>query len=219
MLAAQPRGRSQAGSLNDRKNGPSEWRHDKSNYPRKSDRRGCKNPSLRIVDASALARYRRENPEFDQFVKRAVVGNTARGQKIRYSRVRTAAVRDNNNDYYKIRAMIPEQNPHRDDIVARIFEDLLIGSLKRDEVSARVKDYIAELNKLYPTKYPKFGNSQLLSLDEVMFDDGSTTRGDTVSRGLWDRRTQAPPREDGFLSATESAPEPDRCRNEGDGHP
>ena len=49
-----------------------------------------------------------------------------------------------------------------------------------------VKVYIAELNKLYPTQYRKFGDSLLVSLDEVLFEDGSTTRGDTVSRGLWD---------------------------------
>jgi hypothetical protein len=82
--------------------------------------------------------------------------------------------------------MIPEQNPHRDDIVARIFEDLLGGTLKRDEVHARVKSYIAEMNNLYPTKYRKFGDSLLVSLDEVLFDDGSTTRGDAVTRGFWD---------------------------------
>jgi hypothetical protein len=94
-------------------------------------------------------------------------------------------VRDNNNDYYNIRGMIPERNPHRDDIVARIFEDLLGGSLGREDVPGRVKVYIAELNKLYPTQYRKFGDSLLVSLDEVLFEDGSTTRGDTVSRGLW----------------------------------
>jgi hypothetical protein len=147
---------------------------------------GAKNPTLRIVDASALARYRRENPEFDQFVKRAVVRNNARGQKIRYSRARTATVRDNNNDYHAIRSLIPQCNPHRDDIVARIFEDLLSGTFKRDEVRARVGVYVAELNRLYPTKYAKFGGARLLSLDEVLFEDGSTTRGDTVWRGLWD---------------------------------
>jgi hypothetical protein len=58
--------------------------------------------------------------------------------------------------------LIPESNPNRDDIVARIFEDLLGGTLKRTEVPARVKVYIAELNKLYPTKYAKFGNSLLI---------------------------------------------------------
>jgi hypothetical protein len=29
-------------------------------------------------------------------------------------------------------------------------------------------------------------DSRLVSLDEAMFEDGSSTRGDTVSRGLWD---------------------------------
>ena len=82
--------------------------------------------------------------------------------------------------------MIPASNPHRDDIVARIFEDLLGGSLERKDVPDRVKVYIAELNKMYPTQYRKFGDGLLVSLDEVMFEDGSTTRGDNVSRGLWD---------------------------------
>jgi hypothetical protein len=44
---------------------------------------------------------------------------------------------------------------------------------------------IADHNKRFPTKYAKFGNSPLVSLDEVLFEDGTTTRGDTVSRGLW----------------------------------
>jgi hypothetical protein len=147
---------------------------------------GAKNRSLRIADASALARYRRENPDFDRFVVDAVRGNSSRGQRIRYSRVHTAQVRDSNNEYYKIRALIPEKNPHRDDIVARIFEDLLGGALRREDLPARIKVYISEFNRLFPTKYAKFGDNLLVSLDEVLFDDGSTTRGDTVTRGLWD---------------------------------
>jgi hypothetical protein len=147
---------------------------------------GAVNPSLRIVDAAALARYRRENPDFHRYVIEATKGNQSRGLRIRWTRVRTSSVRDDNNEYYKIRDMIPEKNPHRDDIVARIFEDLLGGSLKRDEVPARVKVYISELNKLYPTKYAKFGDARLVSLDEVLYDSGTATRGDTVSRGLWD---------------------------------
>lgn len=39
---------------------------------------------------------------------------------------------------------------------------------------------------MFAPKFRKFGDSSLVSLDEVLFDDGSTTRGDTVSRGLWD---------------------------------
>jgi hypothetical protein len=144
--------------------------------------------SLIRVRPNVFYRYRKLNPEFDQFVRMALVDSRSRGQKIRFTRVRTSSVRDSNNEYYKIRDMIPEQNPHRDDIVARIFEDLLSGSLERGEVPGRVKVYIAELNKLYPTQYRKFGDSLLVSLDEVLFEDGTATRGDTVSRGLWDCR-------------------------------
>jgi hypothetical protein len=52
-------------------------------------------------------------------------------------------------------------------------------------VSARVKHYVAAHNRNFPTRFAKFGNSPLVSLDEVLFDAGATTRGDTVSRGLW----------------------------------
>jgi hypothetical protein len=65
------------------------------------------------------------------------------------------------------------------------FEALLDGSLRREDVSARVKHYVAAHNRNFPTRFAKFGNSPLVSLDEVLFDAGATTRGDTVSRGLW----------------------------------
>ncbi|SHK61491.1 hypothetical protein [Bradyrhizobium lablabi] len=142
--------------------------------------------SLVLVRSNVLYRYRELNPDFDEFVRRATSKSSSRGQRIRQTRVRTAARRNSNNDYQAIRSLIPAGNPHRDDIVARIFEDLLGGTLKREEVPARVKGYIAELNRLYPTKYVKFGDATLVSLDEVLFDDGSMTRGDTVTCGLWD---------------------------------
>jgi hypothetical protein len=137
---------------------------------------------------------RRANPEFDQFVREHSKENNSRGQRIRQTRVRNAAVRDDNNGYYKIREMIPLSNPHDDDIMARIFEDLLGGTLKRQDVPARIKGYIAELNKLYPTKYAKFGNSLLASLEEVMFDDGSTTRARTLAAASGTGRKEASPR-------------------------
>ena len=57
---------------------------------------------------------------------------------------------------------------------------------KREEVKARVQAYIGAHNRMFPTKYAKFGDSPLVSLDEVLFDTGTTTRGDNVTRGLWD---------------------------------
>ena len=82
--------------------------------------------------------------------------------------------------------MIPANFPGRDDVVGDIFEAMLGGSLRREDVRGRIQTYITAHNRMYPTKFAKFGNSPLVSLDEVMFEEGSMTRGDTVSRGLWD---------------------------------
>ena len=82
--------------------------------------------------------------------------------------------------------MMPAAFPDKDDVVSAIFEDLLTGALRRDDVRLRMQSYITAHNRMFPTKYAKFGDSPLLSLDEVLFDDGTATRGDGVSRGLWD---------------------------------
>ena len=51
---------------------------------------------------------------------------------------------------------------------------------------ARFQQFVTSHNRMFPTSYARFGHSPLVSLDEVIFEDGSTTRGDTVSRSLWD---------------------------------
>jgi hypothetical protein len=56
---------------------------------------------------------------------------------------------------------------------------MLSGNLDRENVRTRVKDYVAEYNRMFPTKYAKFGDRPLVSLDEVLFENGLTTRGDT----------------------------------------
>jgi hypothetical protein len=45
--------------------------------------------------------------------------------------MRIETVRHQNNDYYKIRAMLPANYPHKDDVVSAIFEDLLSGAPAR----------------------------------------------------------------------------------------
>jgi hypothetical protein len=147
---------------------------------------GSVDRSLKIVDPAVFYRYRRENPEFDRFIADIIVNNNSRGQKLRYQRARNVVVREQNNDYYKIRAMLPANFPDKDDVVSDIFEALLDGSLRREDVRARVSHYVAAYNRMFPTKFAKFGDSKLVSLDEVLFEGGVTTRGDTISRGLWD---------------------------------
>jgi hypothetical protein len=147
---------------------------------------GKRNPGLIVASFKIVKRYRRENPDFDRFVIAAIADSESVGQKVRYQRKRSAAKREEVNDYHAIRAMLPASFPDKDDVVSAIFEDLLTGALKRDDVRDRIQTYAAAHNRMFPTKYAKFGNAKLLSLDEVMYDDGTATRGDTVSRGLWD---------------------------------
>ena len=142
--------------------------------------------STRLVKHNAIARHRRESPEFDRFVFELTKDNNSRGQLLRWQRVRNAAVRDQNNDYYKILAMLPANFLGKDDVVGDIFEALLDGSLQRQDIRARVKHYVAAHNRMFPANFAKFGDARLISLDAQLFDDGTMTLGDTISRGLWD---------------------------------
>jgi hypothetical protein len=151
---------------------------------------GAINKRTTLTNTQKFYHQRRVDPEFDRFVLSHIADSCSVGQQVRWrrikTRIRTDAARNEANDYHAIRAMIPTHFPDRDDIVSRIFEDLFSGAIRRDDVRSRIKDYISEHNRMFPTKFAKFGDARLVSLDEVLFEDGSTTRGDTVSRGLWD---------------------------------
>ena len=139
-----------------------------------------------VLSHITFTRLRKDDAEIDAHAARVIAGSKKRAAHIRLVRYRNQSKRNENNDYYKIRAMLPASFPDKDDVVSAIFEDLLTGALKREDVKARVQSYIATHNRTFPTKFAKFGDSPLLSLDEVLFDDGPATRADMVSRGLWD---------------------------------
>jgi len=151
---------------------------------------GAVNRSLRLVDSAAFYRYRRENPEFDRFVAQASANNNRLGQKIRYARERTRAQtearREEASDYQKILAMFPANFPGRSDAAHDVFVAMFEGSLKREDVRPRVKLFIAAHDRMFPTKYAKFAGRPLVSLDARLFDEGTMTLGDTISRGFWD---------------------------------
>jgi hypothetical protein len=154
---------------------------------------GKRDRSAVITSAKIVMRYRRENPDFNRFVLFAIADSHTVGQRLRHERERNAAEREQNNDYHQIRSMLPANFPDKDDVVGAIVEHLLTGALKREQVRGRVQSYITAHNRMYPPKFAKFGDSPLVSLDEVLFDSGTTTRGDNVSRGLWDQaRAEAP---------------------------
>ena len=146
--------------------------------------------SLIMAQPDVFQYFRTLNPDFDRFVREQSSDSLSVGQKIRWSRirtrVRTTAAREEANDFYKILAMLPEYMPERRAIVGHIFEDMLSGALAREDVPIRIRKYIADFDHEFPTKYRRFGDRPLLSLDEVLFEDGTATRGDTISRGLWD---------------------------------
>jgi len=145
---------------------------------------------LVLTRFKVLKRYRQENPEFNRSVVEAISDNTCVGQRIRWSRVRiraqNQAKREEINDYYKICAMLPASFPDKGAIVSLIFEDLLNGSLKRENVRARVKHYITAHNRMFPTDHAKFAGRKLVSLDAKLYEDGATILGDTLTRGFWD---------------------------------
>jgi hypothetical protein len=105
--------------------------------------------STRLLKHNALARHRRENPDFDRFVLESTKDNVSRGQVLRWQRIRNVAAREEANDYYKIRAMLPAGLPDKDDVVSAVFEDLLTGALKREDLKARLQSYIVAHNRMF----------------------------------------------------------------------
>jgi hypothetical protein len=137
-----------------------------------------------LVKFSTFARCRRENPEFDRLVTEAISDRVYRAAPA--VAAGTFRYEWNPGDLQAISAMLPNQFPGKDDVVQSIFLALVEGRLDRCQVERHLRRFVREYNRQHPTRYAKFGNSRLLSLDEVIYDDGTATRGDTVSCGLWD---------------------------------
>jgi hypothetical protein len=135
------------------------------------------------VPSQSLTRYRRENPQFNQFVLQAIEGNTRRALMLRYQRARNAGVREQENDYHRIAALVPRTTPNRDDVIQSIFVAIIDGSLKREDVQQRIGLFVTEQNKVNPSKYG-------VSLDAPLYREGNTTLIETVSADLWGRDWQ-----------------------------
>jgi hypothetical protein len=135
---------------------------------------GPANRLLKIVDAGALYRYRRENPDFDEFVAAKIAGNNSRGQKIRHARARTRIARRiaeaDAADYRAVLAMVPAHFPEQNkfDVVNSVVEDLLSFKIARSQVRERVAFYVVAYNRMFPTKYAKFGKSKLVCVPKTV---------------------------------------------------
>lgn len=137
-----------------------------------------------LVKFSTLARYRRENSEFGRLVTEAISDRVYRA--LPPVAVGTFRYESNPADLRAIPAMLPDHFPGKNDVVQSIFLALVEGRLDRGTLERHLRRFVREYNRQYPTKYAKFGDCPLLSLDEALFEDGTATRGDNVSRGLWD---------------------------------
>jgi hypothetical protein len=83
-----------------------------------------------VMSHVTFMQFRREDPEIDLLASRVIEGAHQRALHRRWSRVRNQATREQNNDYYKIRAMLPANFPGRDDAAQDIFVALCDGSVK-----------------------------------------------------------------------------------------
>ena len=137
-----------------------------------------------LVKFSTLARYRRENAAFDQLVNESISSRIYRASPL--VAVGTFHYEWIPADLRAISAMLPDNFPGKNDAVQSILLALFEGRLDRGQVDRHVRWFVREYDRQHPTKYARFGDSPLVSLDEVLFEGRSATRGDMVSRGLWD---------------------------------
>jgi hypothetical protein len=150
--------------------------------------------NLKLIVASPRDVYhaRATDPEFGDFIARAILDSNSRGQRVRHARAKARIARakaeQDAKDYFAVQNLIPRWFPEQDkfDVVNDVMAELSTGKITRDQLRDRIKFYMGEANKMFAPKFRKFGEAKLVSLDELVFDDGTTTIGDNVSRGLWD---------------------------------
>ncbi|MBJ7405942.1 MAG: hypothetical protein JHD07_22570 [Bradyrhizobium sp.] len=145
---------------------------------------GRRDPALVLVHPPAFYRYRRENPKFEALVQDAISARRHRPRE--FAQLNTFTYRYTPGDEAVIRQMLPGWLTTKDDVVNDIMILLFEGRVDRAQVPALANYFANQHSGQFPTRFAKFGNSPLLSLDEALFDDGSGTVGDKVTRGLWD---------------------------------
>ncbi|MBP1065329.1 hypothetical protein JOE51_006796 [Bradyrhizobium japonicum] len=142
---------------------------------------------LILIHPSVFYRYRRANPEFNQFVLDTIENRVCLRSPVLAVAPGTFRYEWDPADAHLIPAMLPETFPGKNDVVQSIFVELIEGRLDRGRLEQHIKWFVKDYLRQHPGKYAKFGNSLMVSLDEAIFEDGRrVTRGDNVVRGLWD---------------------------------
>ena len=74
---------------------------------------------------------------------------------------------------------MPATLPIREEVISAMCLALCEGRLLAKDIRGRVGEFV----RAQWRQFSKFGP---LSLDAPVFEDGSATLGDTITRGLWD---------------------------------
>jgi hypothetical protein len=141
---------------------------------------------LILTTGHKFYQQRRLDPEFNRLVLDAIEKRIGTSNPVLAVAAGTFKYEWDPGDPQLIRDMLPQYFPDKDVVINEVIVSLLEGRLDRSQIGEKLRWYVKAHYRTFPTNFAKFGNSRLVSLDEVMFEDGTTTRGDTVSRGLWD---------------------------------
>jgi hypothetical protein len=80
-----------------------------------------------------------------------------------------------------IRSAVPANLPAqiRDDVIGAMALEIVEGKLRSTDIRRRVREYVT-------AQFRQFSRFGPVSLDARLYDDGSTTLADTITRGFWD---------------------------------
>jgi hypothetical protein len=139
-----------------------------------------------IVNHRALLLFRQKHPKFDRLVLRLSSANAkihhAEASARRAQILRAPAIAADGTDIFMlIRSAVPANLPAqiRDDVIGAMALEIVEGKLRAADIRRRVREYVT-------AQYRAFSKFGPLSLDARLYDDGATTLGDTITRGLWD---------------------------------
>jgi hypothetical protein len=139
-----------------------------------------------ILNHRALLLFRQKHPKFDRIVVRLSTANAkvhhAEASARRAQILRAHTIAEHGADIFTlIRAAVPGSLPAqiRDDVIGAMGLELVEGKLRPADIRKRVREFVT-------AQYRQFSKFGPLSLDARLYDDGTTTLGDTITRGLWD---------------------------------
>jgi hypothetical protein len=139
-----------------------------------------------ILNHRALLLFRQKHPKFERFVVRLSTANAkihhAEASARRAQIFGAPAIAEHGADIFMlIRSAVPTTLPAqiRDDVIGAMTLEVVEGKLKTADIRRRVREFIT-------AQYRQFSRFGPRSLDARVFEDGMTTLGDTISRGLWD---------------------------------